>query len=140
MEQKAIMYLDRGLVGYDAWVFYGFISFGARLFGSRDWDRGRAVDGHNCIFATPNQPTIRLQTLAMASRPSAPAATTSATTKPAPGVGRWKPRAAFGQRVGLQTKGSAYTRPGLHTAKASLRKEFLLALARQERTRRWANQ
>jgi hypothetical protein len=49
MERKAIMYLDRGLVGYDAWVFYGFISFGARLFGSRDWDRGRAVDGHNCI-------------------------------------------------------------------------------------------
>jgi hypothetical protein len=41
------MYLDRGLVGCDA--FYGFISFGARLFRSRDWDRGRAADDHNRI-------------------------------------------------------------------------------------------
>jgi hypothetical protein len=47
MERKAIMYLDRGLVGCDA--FYGFISFGARLFRSRDWDRGRAADDHNRI-------------------------------------------------------------------------------------------
>jgi hypothetical protein len=92
------------------------------------------------FLATPNRPAIRLQTLAMASRPSAPAATTNATTKPALGVGRWKPRAAFGQRVGLQTKGSAYTRPGFHAAKANLRKEVLDTLARLECKRRWANQ
>ena len=44
-----MMYLDRGLVGYDASVFYGFISFDARLFGSRHGDCGRAADGQNRI-------------------------------------------------------------------------------------------
>jgi hypothetical protein len=41
------------------------------------------------FLATPDQPTSTLQTLAMASRPIAPGATTNATTKPTPMIGRW---------------------------------------------------
>jgi hypothetical protein len=50
-----MIYLDRGVVGYDASVFYGFVSFHARLFGSRHGNRGRTADGDNRIscYAQP---------------------------------------------------------------------------------------
>jgi hypothetical protein len=95
------------------------------------------------FLATPDQPTSTLQTLAMASRPIAPEATTNATTKPTPMIGRLEPRVPLqllDSGTASKIKGGAYTRPRPHTANASLRKQFLHMLARQERTRRWANQ
>jgi hypothetical protein len=127
-ERKSMMYLDRGLVGYGASVFYGFISFDARLFGSRHGDRGRTADGTTVFLATPDQPTSTLQTLAMASRLIAAAATTNATTKPTPMIGRWEPRVPlqlFGQRDSFKNKGRRLCPPKAAHRECDFAKTFL---------------
>ena len=103
-----MMYLDRGLVGYDASVFYGFISFDARLFGSRHGDCGRTADGHNrisCYSRPAGKHATNVSDGVKANRTGSNDKCNNEADTHDRSMGAARSAAAFGQRDGFKNKG-----------------------------------